>query len=175
MSGEAGPAVPRAADERESDVAPERFPTAVRLKALGQQAQARVYRATGRTQRRSRLTGRAAVLALTVCALVVALAYPTRQYIAQRSQIAGQRKQAQQARRQVEQLREQRARWADPSYVRARARQELHYVLPGETAYVMPGGSSADGSADGSGSSRAADRPWYDNLWDGVNSSDASH
>ena len=42
---------------------PERFTTAVPAQALGQQAQARVYRATGRNQRRSRLTGRAAVLA----------------------------------------------------------------------------------------------------------------
>ncbi len=156
-------------------MAPERFPTAVRLKALGQQAQARVYRATGRGPRRSRLTGRAAVLALTVCALVVALAYPTRQYIAQRSQIADQRKQAQQALRRVEQLREQRARWADPDYVRAQAREQLHYVLPGETGYTMPGRPAAAGSGGGSSSSAAARRPWYDNLWDGVNSADASH
>ncbi len=152
-------------------MAPDRFPTAVRLRALGRQAQARVNQAAGRT-RRARLTGRAAVLALTVCALVVALAYPTRQYIAQQSQIAQQRRQAEQARRRVEQLKEQKARWADPSYVRARARVQLHYVLPGETGYVMPGGSAVAGTASGAMAS-GADRPWYDNLWDGVNATDA--
>ncbi len=156
-------------------MATERFPTAARLKALGQQAQARVYRATGRTPRRSRLTGRAALLALTVCALVVALAYPTRQYIAQRSQIAGQREQVRQAHQRVEQLREQKARWADPAYVRAQAREQLHYVMPGETGFVMPGGTGTAGSPDGSASGAAASRPWYDNLWDGVNAADAPH
>lgn len=155
-------------------MAPDRFPTAVRLRALGQQAQARVYRTAGRTTRRGRLTGRAAVLALTVCALVVALAYPTRQYIAQRSQIAQQRGQAQQARQKVEQLREEKARWADPLYVRARAREQLHYVMPGETGYVMTG-TSADGSGSADAAGSAANRPWYDNLWDGVNTADARH
>jgi cell division protein FtsB len=154
-------------------VAPERFPTAVRLKALGQQAQARVYRATGRDRRRGRLTGRAAVLALTVCALVVALAYPTRQYIAQRSQIAQQRRQAQQVRDRVEQLREQKARWADPAYVRAQARAQLHFVMPGETGYVMLGEAGDAGDLDPAAHATTADRPWYDNLWDGLNASDA--
>jgi cell division protein FtsB len=152
-------------------VAPDRFPTAVRLKALGRQAQARVNRATGRT-RRARLTGRAAVLALTVCALVVALAYPTRQYIAQRSQIAEQRRQAQAARQRVEQLKEQKARWSDPAYVRAQARVQLHYVMPGESGYVMAGTPAAAGTGPASAAS-GADRPWYDNLWDGVDATDA--
>jgi cell division protein FtsB len=153
-------------------VAPERFTTAARLKALGQQAQARVYRATGRTPRRNRLTGRAALLALTVCALIVALAYPTRQYLAQRSQIAGQAKQAQQARARVEQLREVKARWADPDYVKAQARAQLHYILPGETGFTMTGTAAAP-APHGTGTDAAADRPWYDNLWDGVNAADA--
>ncbi|MBY8887728.1 septum formation initiator family protein [Streptomyces sp. PTM05] len=152
----------------------DRFPTAVRLKALGQQAQARVYRATGRAPRRGRLTGRAALLALTVCALVVALAYPTRQYIAQRSQIAQQRKQAQQAKLRVEQLKEQQARWSDPEYVKVQARQQLHYVMPGETGYVMPGGQGSGASGAASGSA-AGNRPWYENLWDGVDSADSGH
>lgn len=158
---------------RENDVVPDRFPTAVRLKALGQEAQARVYRAAGRTTRRGRLTGRAAVLALTVCALVVALAYPTREYIAQRSQIADQRKQAQAARRQVERLSEEKARWADPDYVKARAREQLHYVLPGETGFIMSGTPAEGSTPADAASGSAANRPWYDNLWDGVNAADA--
>lgn len=43
----------------------DRFSTATRLKALGEQAAARVYRA--RPPRRNRLTGRAALLALVMC------------------------------------------------------------------------------------------------------------
>ncbi|MFD8074417.1 septum formation initiator family protein [Streptomyces sp. NPDC059718] len=160
---------------------PDRFSTATRIRALGAQAQARVYRAAGRPRPalprgRNRLTGRAALLALVVCALVVALAYPMRQYVAQRSQIADQRKQAEQARKRVDELREEKARWQDPEYVKAQARARLHYVLPGETAYtvVEPTGAAAPEDPGARRSDSAARRPWYANLWDGVDHADAA-
>uniref|UniRef100_UPI0008499431 FtsB family cell division protein n=1 Tax=Actinacidiphila rubida TaxID=310780 RepID=UPI0008499431 len=118
----------------------DRFSTAARLKAIGQEAQARVYRAAARRPvRRNKLTGRAALLALVLCSLVVALAYPMRQYVAQRSDIADQRRQAREAEKKVEQLRQEKARWQDPDYVRAQAREHLHYVMPGETGYQVAG------------------------------------
>jgi cell division protein FtsB len=149
----------------------DRFSTATRLKALGEQAAARVYRAQSRAPRpRSRLTGRAALLALVVCSLVVALAYPMRQWVSQRSEIAEQRRQAEQAREAVEKLRDAKARWQDPAYVEQQAREHLHYVRPGETGYTVRDGSAeADLHHD---DQRAADRPWYSNLWDGVDSVD---
>jgi cell division protein FtsB len=160
---------------------PERSPTdrfsttSARLRALGRQAQAQVYRASGRRPpgppRRSRFTGRAAVLALVLCALVVALAYPTRQYIAQRSDIAEQREQAEQARKRVEELREEKARWQDPNHVKAEARERLHFVMPGETGYkiVAP---EAGLDVQRSSARAGADRPWYGNLWAGVDAAD---
>jgi cell division protein FtsB len=149
----------------------DRFSTATRLRTLGTQAAERVYRARGRRVRapRGRLTGRAALLALVVCSLVVALAYPMRQYVSQRSEIAEQQRQAEQARADVKRLREERARWHDPAYVEQRARAQLHLVRPGETSYIVP-----DGSADDSQpvDRRPADRPWYQNLWSGLDSAD---
>ncbi|WP_461008664.1 FtsB family cell division protein [Streptomyces capparidis] len=144
--------------------------------ALGRQAQARVYRASGRRpapQRRSRFTGRAAVLAFVLCTLVVALAYPTRQYIAQRAEIAEQRDETRRARERVEQLRREKARWQDPAYVRAQAREHLHYVMPGETGFtlVTPGGS---GDAEPSSARPDGGRPWYENLWLGVDRADGT-
>ncbi|MFC4033792.1 septum formation initiator family protein [Streptomyces polygonati] len=157
----------------------DRFSTAVRLKAIGQEAQARVYRAASRRPvRGNKLTGRAALLALVLCALVVALAYPMRQYIGQRSDIADQRRAAQRTKAKVEQLREEKARWEDPDYVRAQARERLHYVLPGETGFEVAGPvpvPTADPAArHGSTDQAAAHRPWYDNLWDGVDRADAA-
>ena len=68
----------------------DRFSTSTRLKLLGEQTAARVYRSqTKRQARRSRLTGRAALLAMVLCSLIVALAYPMRQYVSQRAQIGG--------------------------------------------------------------------------------------
>ncbi|MDT0457800.1 septum formation initiator family protein [Streptomyces sp. DSM 41527] len=145
----------------------DRFSTATRLKALGEQAAARVYRA--RPPRRNRLTGRAALLALVMCSLVVALAYPIRQYVSQRSDIADQRRKAQDAGAALDRLREQKARWQDPDFVRQQARRHLHYLMPGETGYIVQDGSAAGSAPKGP---QAAQRPWYENLWDTVDAAD---
>jgi cell division protein FtsB len=153
------------------NVPADRFSTATRLRALGTRAAERVYRARGRTvraPRRSRLTGRAAVLALVVCSLVVALAYPMRQYVSQRTEIAEQQRQAEHARQQVKRLREERARWQDPAYVEQQARRHLHFVRPGETGFTLPDGTGDARRPAGRGS----DRAWYQNLWDGVDKAD---
>ncbi|MES9521817.1 FtsB family cell division protein [Streptomyces capoamus] len=150
----------------------DRFSTATRLRLLGEQTAARVYRSqTKRQARRSRLTGRAALLALVLCSLVVALAYPMRQYVSQRAEIADLQRQRQQARERVEQLRDLKARWQDDAYAEQQIRRRLHYVKPGETGYVViDPGAAKPSRAD----LRAARRPWYANVWDGVDKSDAS-
>ncbi|MEU0810088.1 MULTISPECIES: septum formation initiator family protein [unclassified Streptomyces] len=146
----------------------DRFSTATRLRAFGEHAAARVYRARIR-RRRSRLTGRAALLALVVCSLVVALAYPMRQYISQRSDISEQRRQAEKERADVKKLLEQKARLQDPAYVEQQARERLHFTRPGETGYsVVDGGGETERSSD----QGAADRPWYSNMWDSVDKAD---
>ncbi|MGP4090337.1 FtsB family cell division protein [Streptomyces sp. KR55] len=148
------------------------FSTTTRIRLLGEQTAARVYRSQTRRQaRRSRLTGRAALLALVVCSLVVALAYPIRQYVAQRAEIADLQRQQEQARQRVEELRDLKARWQDDAYAEQQIRQRLHYVMPGETGYVVIDPDAAQQSHADSG---AADRPWYANVWDGVDKSDAS-
>ncbi|WP_416972473.1 FtsB family cell division protein [Streptomyces sp. 4F14] len=149
----------------------DRFSTATRLRALGEQTAARVYRSqTKRQQRRSRLTGRAALLALVLCTLVVALAYPMRQYVSQRAEIADLEREQEQARQKVEQLRDLKARWQDDAYAEQQIRLRLHYVLPGETGYVVVDPDAAKQARVDAG---AADRPWYANVWDGVDKADA--
>ena len=150
----------------------DRFSTSTRLKLLGEQTAARVYRSqTKRQARRSRLTGRAALLAMVLCSLIVALAYPMRQYVSQRAQIGDVERQREQARQRVEQLRDLKARWQDDAYAKQQIRQRLHYVMPGETGYIVIDPDAAKQSRADLG---AADRPWYSNVWDGVDKSDAS-
>jgi len=150
----------------------DRFSTATRIKLLGEQTAARVYRSqTKRQARRSRLTGRAALLALVLCTLVVALAYPIRQYVSQRAEVADLQREKAQAAQRVERLRDLKARWQDDSYAEQQIRQRLHYVLPGETGFVVVDPDAARQSRADLG---AADRPWYSNVWDGVDKSDAS-
>ncbi|MFE9257054.1 septum formation initiator family protein [Streptomyces sp. NPDC006879] len=148
----------------------DRFSTATRLKQLGERTAAHVYRSQSRRQvRRSRLTGRAALLALVLCTLVVALAYPMRQYVSQRSDIAEQQREADQARRRLSELRDEKARWQDPAYVERQAREHLHYLRPGETGYTVVDPDAERRRRDGNG---AGDRPWYSNVWDGVDKAD---
>jgi cell division protein FtsB len=150
----------------------DRFSTATRIRLLGEQTAARVYRSQTRRQaRRSRLTGRAALLALVLCSLIVALAYPIRQYVSQRAEIADLQRQKQQAKERVEQLRDLKARWQDDAYAEQQIRKRLHYVLPGETGYVVVDPDAARQAHTDSGS---ADRPWYSNVWDGVDKADAA-
>jgi cell division protein FtsB len=123
--------------------------------------------------RRPRVTGRAAVLALVFCSLIAVLAYPTRQFIAQRAQIAQQQVAARQAQAQVDELRRERARWQDPAYVEAQARERLHYAFPGETPLVAvdpsPGASVAPSAQRGS-----VTQPWYDSLFETLDTADAA-
>ncbi|MFF3404158.1 septum formation initiator family protein [Streptomyces sp. NPDC002659] len=148
----------------------DRFSTATRIRLLGEQTAARVYRSQSRRQaRRSRLTGRAAFLTLVVCSLVVALAYPMRQYVSQRADIADEQRRMADARKQVERLRDEKARLQDDQYVKRLAREHLHLVLPGETGYTMIDPEAAEQRRTEEG---AADRPWYSNVWDGVDNAD---
>jgi cell division protein FtsB len=147
-----------------------RFSTATRLRALGEQTAERVYRSQNKRQaRRSRLTGRAALLALVLCTLVVALAYPIRQYVSQRGEIADLQRTQQEAKERVDRLRDEKARWQDDSYAEQRVRERLHMVLPGETGYIVPDPRTTAPTRTGQG---AADRPWYSNVWDGVDKAD---
>ncbi|WP_381797753.1 septum formation initiator family protein [Streptomyces niveus] len=148
----------------------DRFSTATKIRILGEQTAARVYRSQTRRQaRRSRLTGRAAFLVLVVCSLIVALAYPMRQYVSQRGEIAEQQRLTHESRKRVEELRDEKARLQDDAYIQRLAREHLHYVMPGETGYIMSDPRAAEERRTDQGS---ADRPWYSNLLDGVDSAD---
>ncbi len=122
------------------------------------------------------LTTRAAVLGLVFCALVVSSALPLREYLGQRADIAGLEQQQRDARARVAALEQQKATLQDPAYIAALARDRLHFVRPGETAYVVIAPSAAP--RDQAGARRAVEAavgpqaPWYSQLWGSVRSAD---
>jgi cell division protein FtsB len=122
-------------------------------------------------RRRHPLTSRAAVLALVVCALALALAYPLREYLSQRGEIAALERKTVEQERAVADLMLQRERWRDPAYVAAQARERLHFVRPGETAYVLldPGETPARLAPK---SAVAPERPWFSDLWASIDAAD---
>lgn len=120
--------------------------------------------------RRPSLTGRAAMLAVVVCMLALSLAYPLREYLSQRGDLEEYRTRVAAQQGRVAELERERARWRDPTYVRAQARERLRYVMPGETAYVVlgPGRAPGPGGAPERPPADPERGPWYGDLWRSV-------
>ncbi len=113
---------------------------------------------------RARLTSRAAVLAVVICAIALSLAYPVREYIAQRRQIDQLQAERQMLNGQLAALQHQQQRLGDPAYVEQLARNKLHMCLRGEACYIVIGGQTAGSAA----ASAASLTPWYERLWHSV-------
>jgi cell division protein FtsB len=118
---------------------------------------------------RTRFTSRAAVLAVVICAIALSLAYPVREYIAQRRQIDQLQVQRQALLARLRALSAEQRRLGDPAYIEQLARDRLHLCLPGQTCYVVIGGHTGDGLATGSAASLT---PWYERLWQSVQRAD---
>ena len=113
---------------------------------------------------RARLTSRAAVLAVVICAIALSLAYPVREYIAQRRQIDQLQAERQMLNGQLASLSHQQQRLGDPAYIEQLARNKLHMCLRGQTCYIVIGGQPASPGA----ASAASRTPWYERLWQSV-------
>jgi cell division protein FtsL len=121
--------------------------------------------------RTTRLTGRAAVLAVVICAISLSLAYPVREYVAQRQQIDQLVAQQQTMLAQVKNLQAQQARLSSRPYIEQQARQELDMCYPGTHCYIVEGGQSPITTAH---SPRPGPAPWYAKLWQSVEQADAN-
>lgn len=131
-------------------------------------------------RRSGRLTSRAAILGLVVCAVVLTLAYPTRQYLAQRGQMAQLQAASHDKQVKVDALKQQQRRWNDPSYVKAQARERLQYVLPGQVLYVVVDPSRAKAAQQRPHATAvkpapsARHQPWYTQLWGTARAADGA-
>jgi cell division protein FtsB len=129
------------------------------------------------TASRAGFTGRAVVLAVAIASGMLALGLPFKVFVSQRhaSGRLEQQTAAQQAR--VDALKVQQRTWQDPAYVAAQARERLHFVKPGETAYIVLGDpASATAVAPGAAPPTprpASHDPWYTQLWHSVQLADA--
>ena len=118
--------------------------------------------------RSTRLTGRAALLAVVICAIALSLAYPVREYLAQRQQIDQLLAQQQATAEQVAALRQEAAQLGQASYIEQRAQDTLHMCFPGEQCYEVIAGSPAAATRPG----KPAPNPWYAKLWQSVQRAD---
>lgn len=113
-------------------------------------------------------TRRAALVALVVCALALSIAVPLQTYLSQRDELQAQLRQQQALRAQESRLEQREQQLSDPAQIEAEARTRLHYVMPGETPYVvqLPNiDTPASGDAAGPHTPTAS---WYQTLWDSI-------
>jgi cell division protein FtsB len=117
---------------------------------------------------RPRLTSRAAVLAVVLCAIALSLAYPVREFIAQRRQIDQLEAEHQAVAAQLRRLEAQHRQLSNPSYVEQLARDRLHMCMPTQTCYVIIGPPARRRVTAAS----APGTPWYQRLWSSVEQAD---
>jgi cell division protein FtsB len=118
---------------------------------------------------RPRLTSRAAVLAVVICAITLSLAYPVREYIAQRRQISALGTQQQALTSRLSKLQAEQRQLNNPAYIEQLAQDRLHLCMPRQTCYVIIDGKPAAGLIQ---PRSAPPNPWYDKLWKSVQQAD---
>jgi cell division protein FtsB len=120
--------------------------------------------------RSTRLTGRAALLAVVICAIALSLAYPVREYIAQRQQIDQLLAEQQTIAAQVQALSEENSKLSQTWYVEQQARSQLHMCFPDEQCYEVVSGQPAKATAV---KPQTVAKPWYAKLWQSVQKADS--
>jgi cell division protein FtsB len=120
-------------------------------------------------QERPRFTSKAAVLAVVVCAIALSLAYPVREYVAQRRQIDQLNAQQQGIVTRLKSLEALQRQLSSTAYIERQARDRLHMCLPTQTCYVIIGGATPAGRV---APAHQAASPWYQRLWSSVQQAD---
>ncbi|MGH3714148.1 MAG: FtsB family cell division protein [Micromonosporaceae bacterium] len=123
---------------------------------------------------KGRFTGRAAILALVLSALVLAYAYPVRTYLAQRAEIERLASAQDEQQRRIDGLEAELEKWDDPEYVRAQARSRLHYIRPDEVPYVVIDSRQGDPGKAGDAAPGKGDA-WHERMWGSIAAADGGN
>ena len=117
------------------------------------------------------LTTRAALLGLALCAVVLTLAYPLREYLSEHRQINQLAAQVNKDRATVAAMRESGRQDADPAYIQQQARLRLHMKLPGDLVFQLPPPLPAKITKQQAGAVHTlvlpghTAQPWYSQLY----------
>ena len=115
---------------------------------------------------RRRTSNRVLALSAILFLLALTIAPPVKHYFTQRAQISALKSQLSADNSALQKAREELMLWQDPEFVKAQARERLHFVLPGERQYIVVGDSTTETN---NGSTKIASaltdgQPWYERL-----------
>jgi len=116
------------------------------------------------------VTSRAAVLAIVLCAIALTLAYPVREYIANRQQIDQLAATNARLAATVRHMQAEARSLNSPAVIAQEARDDLHMCFRSETCYevIFPARPHDRSAAQRTGS------PWYGRLWESVKKADGT-
>lgn len=84
-----------------------------------------------------RVSGLTFAVAAVLVVFVIVITPGLRVFIEQRQQLAALQQDVADKQQQNEQLDAEIARWQDPAYIKAQARDRLYFVMPGETSFLI--------------------------------------
>ena len=119
---------------------------------------------------RPKFTSRAAVLVVVVCAVGLSLAYPIREYIADRRQIDQLQVEDAQLSAKLATLRSEQRAATSPAAIEQAARDRLKMCFPAQTCYVVIAPVQRHGKTVRS----QPVTPWYGALWASVSKADGT-
>lgn len=119
---------------------------------------------------RPKFTSRAAVLVVVICAIGLSLAYPIREYIADRRQIDQLQVEDAQLSAKVAKLRAEQHAVTSPAFIEQAARDRLKMCFPAQTCYVVIAPVQRHGKTVRS----QPVTPWYGALWASVSKADGT-
>jgi cell division protein FtsB len=123
------------------------------------------------------LTRRALALIAVLAILGISYANSLTVYLRQQREIAELEAEVAGRTANIDRLEDELARWQDPDYVRAEARERLGWVMPGEVGYRVIGvdGELLGGEVEVIGDDVAdhTDQgPWYERVWSSIKAVD---
>ncbi|NQX34299.1 septum formation initiator family protein [Herbiconiux sp. VKM Ac-2851] len=84
-----------------------------------------------------RFSGFTVLMFVVIVMFVIIIAPGLRVYIEQRQQLAALHAAVEARDAENDALTSEIARWSDPAYIKAEARDRLYYVMPGETSFLV--------------------------------------
>lgn len=132
--------------------------------------------AAERSERGLGVTRRAIALFVVLAILAISYASSLRIYLDTERANAANRQSIAASQEHIDELNSQLARWEDPDYVRAQARERLGWVQPGDTGYraIGPDGKPYGHQIDTVGSEPTNEPPpqWWAKMWGSVRTAD---
>lgn len=113
-------------------------------------------------------SGRLLALGVVLVTIIVLLAPSVRTYLQQQAETDALQDRIAALQQEQDVLETQIARWEDPAYIKQQARDRLFLVMPGETRYLVKGGTELESSEEQQSAASPEDLPWADALWESV-------